>query len=43
MLRGKLDTFTRRCSKCGAFKPVRGSTTNPKFICKDCKEKRNES
>jgi hypothetical protein len=31
--------ITRRCTKCGQFKPLNKSITFPKFICADCKPK----
>jgi hypothetical protein len=33
-----LFDITRRCTVCGKQKSMLGSTTYPKFICKDCKE-----
>jgi hypothetical protein len=34
----------RQCIRCKVSKPIKGGTTimGSKFICKDCKEKKNE-
>jgi hypothetical protein len=34
--------ITRRCKVCKVQKPIRGSTTYPKFMCADCKKLRQE-
>ena len=33
-------TITRWCKVCNKQKPIRGSTTYPKFICADCKKRK---